>query len=143
MERNLRLPFETLQKLTASPCVKIDIGSPRAAIISSYLDNLKSPMIKHIVMWQLKDEAEGADKATNAKKMKALLDACANVVPGVLKFEVAIAEPGYECTYDVVLYSEFESMAALDAYQNHPQHIALKPFVGAVRSARQCMDYEA
>ncbi len=99
-------------------------------------------MIKHIVMWQLKEYAEGADKAVNAQKMKALLDACANVVPGVLKFEVAIAQPGYECTYDVVLYSEFESMAALDAYQTHPQHVALKPFVGAVRSARQCMDYE-
>ena len=100
-------------------------------------------MIKHIVMWQLKEHAEGADKATNARKMKVLLDACANIVPGITRFEVAIAQPGYECTYDVVLYSEFASMAALDAYQNHPQHIALKPFVGAVRSARQCMDYEA
>lgn len=100
-------------------------------------------MVKHIVMWQLKEHAEGSDKAVNAIKMKALLDACANVVPGVVKFEVAIAQPGYECTYDVVLYSEFESMAALDAYQNHPQHVALKPFVGAVRSARQCMDYES
>ncbi len=99
-------------------------------------------MIKHIVMWQLKDHAEGADKATNAIKMKALLDACADIVPGILKLEVAIAQPGLEATYDVVLYSEFESVAALDAYQNHPQHLALKPFVGAVRLARQCMDYE-
>jgi quinol monooxygenase YgiN len=99
-------------------------------------------MIKHIVMWQLKEHAEGADKHSNAIKMKALLDACAAIVPGVLKFEVAIAQPGYECTYDVVLYSEFASMAALDAYQNHPQHVALKPFVGAVRLSRQCMDYE-
>ncbi len=50
--------------------------------------------------------------------------------------------PAMEATYDVVLYSEFESLSALDAYQNHPQHVALKPFVGAVREARQCMDYE-
>ena len=99
-------------------------------------------MIKHIVMWQLKDHAEGADKATNAIKMKALLDACADIVPGMLKLEVAIAQAGLEATYDVILYSEFESVAALDAYQNHPQHLALKPFVGAVRLARQCMDYE-
>lgn len=99
-------------------------------------------MIKHIVMWQLKDHAEGADKATNAAKMKALLDDCANIVPGIRAFEVALAQDGLESTYDVVLYSEFESVAALDAYQNHPQHIALKPFVGAVRAARQCMDYE-
>ncbi len=99
-------------------------------------------MIKHIVMWQLKEHAEGADKAFNAQKMKTLLDACADIVPGILTFEVVLAQPGYECTYDVVLYSEFESMAALDAYQNHPQHVALKPFVGAVRASRQCMDYE-
>ena len=98
-------------------------------------------MIKHIVMWQLKDHAEGADKAINALKMKALLDACNGIVPGMLAFEVVIAQPGMEATYDVVLYSEFRSVAALDAYQTHPQHEALKPFVGAVRQARQCMDY--
>jgi len=99
-------------------------------------------MIKHIVMWQLKAHAEGADKATNAAKMKSLLDACADIVPGMGAFEVALAQEGMEATYDVVLYSEFESLAALDAYQNHPPHLALKPFVGAVREARQCMDYE-
>lgn len=99
-------------------------------------------MIKHIVMWQLKDFAEGADKATNALKVKQMLDGCAGIVPGILKFETAISSPGLEATYDVVLYSEFESKAALDAYQNHPQHVALKPFIGAVRQARQCMDYE-
>lgn len=93
-------------------------------------------------MWQLKDFAEGADKAANALKMKQLLDACADIVPGILKFETALAASGLEATYDVVLYSEFESKAALDAYQDHPQHVAVKPFIGAVRQARQCMDYE-
>jgi hypothetical protein len=99
-------------------------------------------MLKHIVMWKLKDQAEGADKAANAAKMKALLDACANIVPGTVKFEVAVAQAGLEATYDVVLYSEFVSRAALDAYQDHPQHVAIKPFIGAIREARQCMDYE-
>ena len=100
-------------------------------------------MIKHLVMWKLKDSAEGADKATNARTMKEKLDACANIVPGILKFEVALAQPGLEATYDIVLYSEFESKAALDAYASHPTHEAVKPFIGAVRSERQCMDYEA
>jgi quinol monooxygenase YgiN len=99
-------------------------------------------MLKHIVMWKLKDQAEGADRSANAKKMKELLDACAGIVPGILKFEVALAQPELEATYDVVLYSEFADRAALDAYQEHPQHVALKPFIGAVREARQCMDYE-
>ena len=99
-------------------------------------------MLKHIVMWKLKDQAEGADKATNLRKMKEQLDACANLVPGIVKFEVAIAQPGLEATYDAVLYSEFSSREALDAYQEHPQHVALKPFIAAIRSERQCMDYE-
>jgi hypothetical protein len=99
-------------------------------------------VLKHIVMWKLKDHAEGADKATNALKMKEMLDACAGIVPGILKLETAIAQPRLEATYDVVLYSEFVSKAALDAYQEHPKHVALKPFFGAVREARQCMDYE-
>lgn len=99
-------------------------------------------MLKHIVMWKLKEHAEGADRATNAAKVKALLDACKDIVPGMHAFDVALAQPGMEATCDVVLYSEFADRAALDAYQEHPQHVALKPFVGAVREARQCMDYE-
>ncbi|MFC0170369.1 Dabb family protein [Pseudoduganella danionis] len=99
-------------------------------------------MIKHIVMWKLKEHAEGADRATNAAKMKAMLDACDGIVPGILKLEAVVAQPGLEATYDVLLYSEFADQAALDAYQHHPQHVALKPFFGAVREARQCMDYE-
>ena len=100
-------------------------------------------MIKHIVMWKLQDHAEGADRATNAVRMKARLEECRDIVPGIVEFEVALARPGLEATYDVVLYSVFESRAALDAYQDHPKHVALKPFIGAVRAERQCMDYEA
>ena len=99
-------------------------------------------MIKHIVMWKLKEHAEGADRATNAARMKTMLDACAALVPGILKLEAVVAQPGLEATYDVLLYSEFADRAALDAYQQHPDHVALKPFFGAVREARQCMDYE-
>ncbi|MFP5391716.1 MAG: Dabb family protein [Gammaproteobacteria bacterium] len=99
-------------------------------------------MIKHIVMWKLKDQAEGADRAANALELKRRLDACATLSPGTLKFEVALAQPGLEATYDAVLYSEFTDRAALDAYLEHPQHVAVKPFIAAIRSERQCMDYE-
>ncbi|MBU0590083.1 MAG: Dabb family protein [Gammaproteobacteria bacterium] len=99
-------------------------------------------MIKHIVMWKLKDQAEGSDKATNMVKAKAMLESCAHITPGTVKFEVATAQSGLECSYDLVLYTEFTDRAALDAYQNHPTHQALKPFMGAVRLERQCMDYE-
>jgi len=99
-------------------------------------------MIKHIVMWKLKEQAEGADRARNAREMKRRLDECANVVPGMLAFEVTLAQPDLEATYDVVLYSEFADRAALEAYASHPTHQAVVPFIGAIREARQCMDYE-
>ena len=70
-------------------------------------------MIKHIVMWKLKDEAQAA-------YFKAQLDSCRELVPGMLEFEVAIRTAGMEANCDVVLYSVFESSAALAAYQNHP-----------------------
>jgi len=99
-------------------------------------------MLKHIVMWTLKEHAEGADRAANAREMKRRLDECAHIVPGMHAFEVAIAQPGMEATYDIVLYAEFEDRQALEAYARHPVHQALVPFVGAVREQRQCMDYE-
>jgi hypothetical protein len=99
-------------------------------------------MIKHVVMWKLKEFAEGADKNSNANKVKTLLETCDNLVPGMLKLEAAIADPTLEATYDVLLYTEFADKAALDAYQEHPAHQAIKPFIGAVRAERQCMDYQ-
>ena len=99
-------------------------------------------MIKHIVMWKLKEQAEGADKAANAAKMKALLEDCRDIVPGIVAFEAALAQPGLEATYDVLLYAVFKDKWALDAYLDHPTHMALKPFFAAVREERQCMDYE-
>lgn len=99
-------------------------------------------MLKHIVMWKLKEQAEGANRAANAREMKRRLDECANIVPGMLVFEVALAQPDLEASYDVVLYSEFADRAALEAYVQHPTHQAVVPFIGAIREARQCMDYE-
>ena len=99
-------------------------------------------MIKHIVMWKLKEQAEGADRVANAHEMKRRLDQCARIVPGIVTFEVTLAQPDLEATYDVVLYSEFTDRAALEAYIQHPTHQAVVPFIGAIREARQCMDYE-
>lgn len=98
-------------------------------------------MIRHIVMWKLKETAEGAGRAENARILKERLEGCRNIVPGILHLEVGIAQPGLESTYDVVLVSDFADKAALDAYQVHPTHAALKDFVMAVRESRECVDY--
>ncbi|HEX3026289.1 MAG TPA: Dabb family protein [Clostridia bacterium] len=96
-------------------------------------------MVKHIVMWKLKDTAEGSPKKTNAIKIKKMLEALQGVVPGAYKMEVGINyNPG---GYDVVLYSEFNDHDALESYQVHPEHIRVKEFVHSVASARVVTDY--
>ncbi|MBN9406705.1 MAG: Dabb family protein [Burkholderiales bacterium] len=99
-------------------------------------------MLKHIVMWTLADQAEGKNKAANLAQAKTLLEGCADLVPGMGRLEVAGATPGLDCTCDLVLYSEFDDRAALDAYQVHPKHAPVKAFLRSVVVARQCMDYE-
>jgi len=101
-------------------------------------------MIKHIVMWTLKDHAEGADKVANLQTFAANLESCRGIVPGMHAFDVVTAATaGAELTADIALYSEFEDMAALQAYQTHPTHKAIAPFMAAVRLTRNCLDFEA
>lgn len=100
-------------------------------------------MIKHIVMWRLKDHANGNDKATNARLIKQKLEALRGKIPGLLHIEVGIDFSATDQSADIVLYSEFESRAALDVYQAHPEHKAVMPFVGEARSERRVADYEA
>ncbi|WP_309678561.1 Dabb family protein [Polaromonas sp.] len=92
-------------------------------------------MIKHIVMWKLKN-------ADDAPHFKAQLDSCSQLVPGMLAFEVAIRTAGLEASCDVVLYSVFEDSPALAAYQNHPHHQHVSSGLGALRESRSVLDYE-
>lgn len=98
-------------------------------------------MIKHIVMWRL-DQAAG-DKTANALRLKHLLEGLNGRIPGLLRLEVGIDFSREGESSDVVLYSEFESRQALDAYQVHPAHAEVVPFVKSVRAERRVVDYEA
>jgi len=91
-------------------------------------------MIRHIVMWTLRD-------ASNAARFKALLDSCANLVPGMHQFEIGIRSDGLDANADVVLVSLFSDAAALDAYQNHPQHKSVSAELGPMRETRHILDY--
>lgn len=98
-------------------------------------------MIKHIVIWKLKEHAEGNDRKMNAGLVKDKLEALTGLVPGLLKLEVGLDLGLDKGAYDVVLYTEFENEAALAEYQAHPEHKAVFPFIAAVRDARHAVDY--
>ncbi len=100
-------------------------------------------MIKHIVFWKLKEQANGLNKAENAAAIKEKLEALSGQIEGLLKIEVGIDFLASAESADLCLYSEFESKAALDFYQSHPLHKAIMPFIGEARSERRVVDYEA
>ncbi|MEQ9618125.1 MAG: Dabb family protein [Deltaproteobacteria bacterium] len=99
-------------------------------------------MIKHIVMWKLKDFARGADREENTKKLKESLEALEGVIEEVKAIEVGLNLNPSPAAFDVVLYSEFESREGLEAYQKHPEHMKIVDFVGEIRSERAVVDYE-
>ena len=99
-------------------------------------------MIKHIVIWKLKDFAEGKDKLENAKIIKVDLENLQNKINQVRHIEVGININKSEQAYDVVLYSEFDSIEDLGIYQNHPDHVRISEFINKVRDIRVVADYE-
>lgn len=93
-------------------------------------------MIRHIVLWKLKEE----NKDTNAKIMKESLEALLGKIPGLFSLDV-----GYnfrEDGFDILLFSELEDRKALQRYQNDPEHIKIKEFVKNVTIDRTAFDYE-
>jgi hypothetical protein len=99
-------------------------------------------MIKHIVTWKLKEEADGFTKEQNAQRIKQKLEALAGKIPEIKAIEVGINFNEAEAAYDVALYSAFESREALDTYQKHPEHVKAASLVGSVQCERVVVDYE-
>lgn len=99
-------------------------------------------MVKHIVCFKLKDHAEGATRAENASMLKGRIEAMRGTIPGMLELEVGINFEPSDAAYDLVLYSVFESRAALAAYQTHPEHLAAVEVIRRVRDARIVVDYD-
>ena len=97
-------------------------------------------MVKHIVMWKLKDFAEGKSKDENIKFIKAELENLVNLIPQIKFLEVG-KNILPDADYDAVLYSEFESPEDLEIYQNHPEHKKVAAYVSKVRDGRTSGDY--
>jgi len=99
-------------------------------------------MIKHIILFRLKDEVGGASKAENIVKAKALVEGMNGKIPGLIKVELGIDYSATADSVDVALYSELESRAALEVYAQHPVHQAILPFVRSIFEQRHLIDYE-
>jgi hypothetical protein len=99
-------------------------------------------MLVHIVFWKLQATPDGRSAAENALELKRLFDNVRGRIPGLLTCEIGIDISRTAESSDVALYSEFESPAALEAYNVHPLHQEIVGFLKRVRTERRVVDFE-
>jgi hypothetical protein len=97
-------------------------------------------LIRHIVMWNVRGASQ-AEKDAGVAQLRRSFHSLRGRIPGLLHLEVGADHSRVDYACDVVLYSEFESQEALDAYATHPEHLRVKQEVGDLRVARHQVDY--
>lgn len=96
-------------------------------------------MVKHIILWKLKDEFNNDEVKRGIKES---LESLVGVIPGLVEIKVQ-TETLPTSNVDVMLYSVFESETALKEYAVHPAHVEVadtkvRPFT----QTRSCIDFE-
>jgi len=99
-------------------------------------------MIKHIVMFKLKD-ADGKTEFENAAEAKERFNEVIEKVPSLKSGKVVINAKGAEASnYTIALICDFDKIDDLNAYQVHPVHKAFGSFIAGIKIERACIDYE-
>lgn len=99
-------------------------------------------MVKHIILWNLKDELTDVEKAKIKIEAKTNLESLVGQIPGLI--DLNIQTTYYESSnVDLMLDSTFESVDALKQYSIHPKHVEMADkYVRPYTSKRSCIDYE-
>ncbi len=100
-------------------------------------------MVRHIILWTLKDELSAEEKAEAKKNIKAGLEGLKGKVPGIIEIKVH-TEGLPSSNADLMLDSSFESEDALKSYAVHPEHVSVaENIVRPFSKTRTCLDFEA
>ena len=96
-------------------------------------------MVKHIILWKLKDEYNNSDIKQGIKDG---LEGLIGKIPGLV--EISVQTDSLESSNaDVMLYSVFENEVALKEYATHPEHVFVaNTFVRPFTETRLCLDFE-
>lgn len=100
-------------------------------------------MVKHIILWTLKEEYKGEAGMQIKAGIKEGLEGLKGRIPGLIDIKVN-TEPLPSSNCDLMLDSSFVDEASLKGYSVHPEHVEVantkvRPFT----ASRVCMDYEA
>ncbi|HEY3042391.1 MAG TPA: Dabb family protein [Vicinamibacterales bacterium] len=99
-------------------------------------------MIKHIVLWTLKNRENQRNRDETAAAIKQKIEGMRGRIPGLLHIEGGVDFTRAADSWDVALYAELESREALAGYHVHPAHEEFKAFIGPRRAQRSLIDYE-
>ncbi len=99
-------------------------------------------MVKHIILWKLKETFTAAEKAEAKAEAKKRLENLNGKIPGMLSLSVII-DGCDSSNADMMLDSAFEDEAALAGYQVNPLHQEAAGFVRSVVENRLCLDFHA
>lgn len=99
-------------------------------------------MIRHIVMFKLKNFGSEAETLAAAIKVKNRLDELPLKINLIRRYESGIDIRRLEWSYDIILSMDFNTMADLDAYTIHPDHQAFVNFNKDFSELKTCVDYE-
>jgi len=99
-------------------------------------------MLKHVVLWKFKAEAEGKTAAENILITKQKLESLFGKIPEILSIQVLPNTLNDIGNYDAALIAEFNSVADLFSYQKNPLHEEVAVFVKSVTETRAALDFE-
>ena len=97
-------------------------------------------MIKHIILWKLKETLSEEEKAEARAEAKRRLEALNGKIDGMIDLKV-ITDRLPSSNADMMLDSTFETEEALAGYQVNPLHIEAATYVRSVVEARLCLDF--
>jgi len=99
-------------------------------------------MVKHVILWQLKDELSAKEKVQVKQGIKEGLEGLKGQIPGLTEIHVQ-TEGLSSSNVDVMLDSTFENEDALKNYAVHPAHVEVADTkVRPYTKSRACLDYE-
>ncbi len=99
-------------------------------------------MVKHIILWKLKDDYSGVEIEKIKAGIKEGLEGLKGEILGLVEIKVN-TEPLRSSNCDLMFDSLFENEEALKGYANHPKHIEVaNAKVRPYTASRTCMDYE-
>lgn len=99
-------------------------------------------MVRHIILWNLKDEYTQEQKAQIKAEIKESVEALLGKVPGLLDIKVQIDHLA-SSNADLMLDSTLESEEALKGYAIHPEHVKVaNEKVRPYTKSRSCLDFE-